>query len=181
MPVPKVFTFVGNNQLNKNPEDVFFIFLGILGAGIVIAGFIQAPSQAYYVAGACLLLLNALYFKLTYFIALELILLAGHGAILLGIGQTLQVVLPILLSLQLLIFYLLSGELQNIFHLIGIAGIALLSIGFSYSNVWVFFFGSLAIAIFAFHTVFQGKKVALIWAIMNLLFSLGTAYILIFK
>ncbi len=138
------------------------------------------PAQVYYVIGSILLLLTSLHFRLIYFIALELILIAGHGAILLHIGNTLQIALPVLLSLQLLIFYLLSGQLNNFFLLIGISGIAFLSIGFAYENQWVFFFGSISIAIYAFYCTFQGKSITLLWAVLNSLFALIAVYKLIF-
>ncbi len=179
MPLPKVYIYAGKLR-NQNRKSAFFTLIGVIGACTVLFGFIHTQEQAYYVAGAGLLLITAMYFKLTYFIALELILLAGHGAILLGIGPVLQVVLPILLSAQLLIYYILSGELRGVFHVIGIVGIALLSIGFSYANVWVFFLGSSAIAIYAFYRVYQGKLIAMIWAILNSFFAIVTALLILF-
>jgi hypothetical protein len=128
-----------------------------------------------------LLLFTALHFRLIYFIALELILIAGHGAGLLHIGTTLQIAMPILLTLQLLAFFFLSGQLNNIFLLIGITGIALHSVGFVYENQWIFFFGSLSIAVYAFYTAYKGKKVALLWAILNTLFTLTATYKLVFS
>ena len=103
--------------------------------------------------------------------ALEIILLSGHGAILLGIGTVLQLALPILLCVQLLVFYFLSGRLNNIFLLIGIAGIAVISIGFAYENQWIFFIGSAFVAIYAFYNV-QRHRVSLLWAVLNVLFAL---------
>ncbi|MCP0913265.1 hypothetical protein NKV53_02635 [Legionella sp. 27cVA30] len=180
MPLPREFYSAGNLSV-QTIKPIFFIFLGIIGALIILLGFKQPPTaaQIYYVAGASLLLTTAVYFKLTYYIALELILLAGHGAILLGIGPVLQASLPIMLSLQLLVYYLLSGELR-IFRLIGITGIALLSIGFAYADPWIFFFGSLSIAVFAMYNVYQGRHIALLWAILNLVFTFGTAFKIIF-
>ncbi len=98
--------------------------------------------------------------------------MAGHGAILLGIGTTLQLALPVLLCIQLLAFYFMSGQLNNIFLLIGITGIAVLSVGFSYENQWIFFIGSFSIAIYAFYTAYKGKTITLLWAILNSLFAL---------
>ena len=98
--------------------------------------------------------------------------MAGHAVILLKIGNMLQLALPILLTLQLLTFYFLSGQLNNLFLLIGIAGIAFLSLGFSYENQWIFFLGGSAVAIYAFHCTYKGKKIALLWAILNTLFAL---------
>lgn len=148
------------------------LIIGFAGACLTLIGLYQAPEQApiYYVIGSSLLLIPAIYYKLIYFIALEIILISGHGAILFGIGPKLQFALPVLLSLQLLSFYYLSGQLTNLFILIGIAGIAFLSIGFAYQNQLIFFCGSSMIAIYAFYAA-QKTKPALLWGILNTLFS----------
>lgn len=160
--------------MNKNTKDTFFLFIGILGGIVVLCSITRQLDLMYYLAGTFLFLLTAIYYRLTYFIALELILMSGHGAKLLGISPVLQLVLPILLCVQLFIYYLLSGQLKNVFLLIGIIGIALLPIGFSYTNQWVFLFGSVAIATFALYTAYTGRKIALLWAFFNL-FLIGTA------
>jgi hypothetical protein len=158
-------------------RSFWVVFGGILGACIILYGLRQNPAQPYYIVGAGFLLTMALYFRLTYFIALELILLAGHGAIFFGIGPILQVIIPIMLCFQLLLYYLLSGELQTVFRLIGIAGIGLLSIGFSYADPSIFFFGSLFVATFSFYSVYKGSRVALVWAILNSIFVGYTGWI----
>ncbi|WP_133131390.1 hypothetical protein [Legionella yabuuchiae] len=179
MPSQKEYYYAGNS-LFKKFKDSLLIITGILGAFIIILGFTQTPAQLYYVVGSGLLLLTAIYFKLTYFMGLESILLAGHGAILLGLGNVIQFVLPILLCIQLLVYYFLSGQLRNVFRWIGMIGIVLLSLGFTFTRVWVFFLGSLCIAIFSFYHVFRGRYVALIWATLNLFFALSTGLIILF-
>lgn len=168
-------------MVNSNIKDILFLLAGIVGSIILFIGLATAPSQLYYVVGSTLLLFTSLHFRLIYFIALELILVAGHSATLLHIGTALQIALPILLTVQLLAFYFLSGQLNNIFLLIGIAGIALHSVGFVYENQWIFFFGSLSIAIYAFYVAFKDKKIALLWAILNTLFALFTIHKLTFS
>ncbi|WP_242602137.1 hypothetical protein [Legionella nagasakiensis] len=174
MPSLKEFYFVGSS-VGKKIISLCILFAGIIGALIVLLGFIQTKSQIYYVSGASLLLLTAIYYKLTYFIALEIILLSGYGAELLGIGPILQIVLPSLLTLQMLVYYLLSGQLKNVFRLFGVIGIALLSIGFSFKNNWIFLFGSLAVGLYALDNVYRGKYVALLWAVLNLFFAFAMA------
>ncbi|KTD13892.1 hypothetical protein [Legionella hackeliae] len=161
-------------------QDQLFLLVGIIGSFILLFGLAGAPAEKYYVIGSALLLLTSIHFKLIYFIALEMILLAGHGAILLGIGTTLQLALPILLCIQLLSFYFMSGQLNNIFLIVGITGIAVLSVGFSYENQWVFFIGSFSIAVYAFYTTYKGKTVTLLWAILNSLFAVIAIFKLFF-
>lgn len=143
-----------------------------MGCIISLYGLTQTPAQVYYVIGSSLLLFTAIHFKLFYFIALELILLAGHGSILLNIGPVLPIALPVLLCVQLLFFYYVSGRLNNMFVIIGVLGIAVHSIGLSYENQWVFFAGSSAVAIYALHNM-KKHRVSLLWAVLNILFALS--------
>ena len=170
MLLPKGSYSAGEKLTVDRKTNIFFT-LGIIGACILLYGLFNSPGQIYYVVGSMLLFFTAFYFKIVYFIALEIILMAGHGAILLGIGPYLQIALPVLLCTQLFVYFLLSGQIKNIYILIGIAGIGLLSIGLSYENQWIFFFGSLAVAIYAFYNAFKGIPIALLWAILNSLFA----------
>lgn len=161
-------------------KKIFFLLTGIFGACIIFFGQTKTSPQLYYVIGSMLLLFTALHFRLIYFIALELIIMSGHCAALLHIGTILQIAMPSLLTLQLLAFYCLSGQLNNIYLLIGIAGIAFHSIGFAYENQLIFFLGSISIATYSFYLYRKGKKVALLWAILNSLFTLTAIYKLLF-
>ncbi len=157
--------------MDKLIDDNGYFILGILGAIVILFGHHKDYPQIYYILGSFLLLITAIHYKLVYFIALELILVAGHTAILLNVGPYTQLALPVLLCFQLLIFYLMVGKENSIFLLIGIIGIALLSLGFAYNNQWIFFSGSLCIAIYAYYTVFKGSHPSYIWAILNTIFA----------
>lgn len=157
--------------MNVKYKNYFYLFIGIIGSLICLCGLYEEPAQIYYVIGSSLLLITSIYFQLFYFIALEIILIAGHGTILLGIGTVLQLALPLLLSVQLMVFYFLSDRLNNIYLIIGVVGIAVISAGFAYNNQWVFFSGSLGIAIYAFYSV-RRNRVCLVWAILNTLFAI---------
>jgi hypothetical protein len=167
----KESTYAGDN-LNKY-NDYYVLLIGIIGAIITLVGLTQLFAQVFFVIGSSLLLITAIYFRLIYFIALELILLAGHGVILLEISTALQIAVPVLLCGQLLVFYYLSNQLNTLIILIGILGIAFLSIGFAYENQWVFFLGSSAIAFYAFSTATK-NKITLVWACLNTLFAIIT-------
>lgn len=169
MPQPRESTYAGKKYFNA--KELFFMALGVIGAIISLVGLSQPSAQLFFIVGSSLLLAAAIYFKIVYFIALQMILIAGHGALFLGIGSTLQFALPVLLCLQLFVFYYLSGQLNNIIILIGIAGIAILSIGLAYENQWIFFTGSSAVALFALHET-RTNKASLLWAILNIIFAL---------
>lgn len=150
--------------------------LGIIGALIIIYGTAQWRPQPYYITGAIALLTTAIYYRLFYYIALELILLAGHTAILLGSGPYVQFALPILLSCQLLIFYLMFGKESSFILLLGISGIALHSVGLAYNHQWIFLTGSTFIAIYSFYRGYRGRYPAYIWAGLNTILALISLY-----
>ncbi|MFJ1267454.1 hypothetical protein ACD661_02665 [Legionella lytica] len=153
-----------------------YLFLGVLGALIVLYGTTQWPPQPYYIIGAIALLGTAIHYKLFYYVALELILIAGHLAIVFGSGRYTQLALPILLCFQLLIFYLFLAKESSIFLLFGICGIALLSVGFAYDQQWIFGTGSSFIAIYSYYSGSRGRSPAYIWAVLNSIFALLSVY-----
>lgn len=156
--------------MSRTQKDYFFICTGALGAIITLLGLFQNNSNTWHVVGSSLLLLTAAYYRILFFIALEMILIAGHGAVLLDIGSKIQVALPVLLCLQLLFFYFFSGQIKDPLVLLGIAGIGALSIGFAYNNQWVFLTGGLAIATYSFF-IAKTNKAALIWGVLNVAFT----------
>ncbi|CAM2873178.1 hypothetical protein [Legionella worsleiensis] len=166
--------------MSNSRYDYHYIVSGIIGALILLYGNNHHYPQPYYIIGSLFLLLTAFHFNLTYFIALELILVAGHSAILLGIGPNTQSALPIFLCIQLLIFYLMVGKETLFLLLIGISGIALLAFGFAFNNQWIFFSGSSFVAIYAYYNGYQGQPASYIWAITNTLFSFMALYKLFF-
>ena len=153
-----------------------FLTLGTLGALCILFGYFQMPPQKYYIIGAIALLLTAIHFKLIYFIALECIVVAGNIANFLHISIYAQVGLPILLTLQLLIFYTMLGKQNNIILLIGIIGIALLSLGFTNQNLWVFCSGSTAVGLYSFYHALRGNVPCYIWAGLNSILTAITLY-----
>lgn len=180
MPLLRVFYFVGD-RVNIKDKDGLVLIVGILGTLLCLFGLTQSQPFTYYVISSILLLITAIYHKLTYFIALELILIEGFVAIILGIGPTLQFALPILLCIQLLVYYVVSGQLHSIFRLIGIIGIAILSIGVSFQNQWGLLIGSLAVGIFAYSSAHRGRKISLLWAVLNTVIVFVAAYRLVFE
>ncbi|KTD75016.1 hypothetical protein [Legionella waltersii] len=166
--------------MTKSSYDLRYLTLGAFASLIIIYGHMQITPQKYYVTGSILLLYVAIHYKLYYFIALELILGAGHSAILLNIGPYTQFALPLLLCTQLLVVYLLIGKENNFFLFIGILGIALLSIGFAYNNQPISLLGSCGIAIYGYYSAFNDQPAAFIWAILNTIVALFSLYNIIF-
>lgn len=166
--------------MNKTKYDFIYLILGIIGALLLIYGRSQNIPQVYYISGSLALMITAIHYKLIYFIALELILGAGHTSILLGMGKYIGSALPSLLCLQLLIFYLMFGKKNSIVLLIGIIGIALLSMGLAYNNQIIFFSGSSGVAAYAYYSAYRGQYICYLWGILNSIFASYALYQLMF-
>lgn len=162
----------------KLTASVFYLTLGVIGACITLYGYLfqTSDSEIYYIIGSSALLVTALYYKLFYFVALEFILIADHLAAWFGSGIHTQISLPILLCLQLIIVYSMIGQSNLLFLIIGILGIALLSVGLSYHCNWLFFFGGLFIALYAYYNGYNGQKAAYLWAALNSIFTILALY-----
>ena len=74
----------------------------------------------------------------------------------------------------LVVYYLFTNQLLNLYRIIGLAGISLLSIGFAYESAWIFFYGSLAVSTYAFYSASKGRIPALIWGFLNIIFAVIT-------
>lgn len=156
--------------------DALCLIFGIIGSAILVYAVIfidTASVHTFYAIGSALMLVTALRFKLNFFIALETILLSGHGASILQINPLVAVSLPILLSIQFIIYILLSGLLTTIFPIIGTIGIACISVGFIVNNQLIFFIGGLSIACYGYYLSLNGKPVALLWAVTNAIFTIN--------
>lgn len=157
-----------------NVKQQIFCLLGIIGAVVCFSGILYPPGNGLSAIGSIFLLSTAVFYRLIYYIALEVIVLDSHGAIFFGLGPAVELILPILLCLQLLVYYLLSGQL-SVIKMIGITGIATLSLGVSYNNPILIFIGCAAIATYSYYIVGKGTRIGLIWAILNAVIALSTA------
>ena len=88
-----------------------YIWIGIWGDLFILFGSTQAYPKPFYIIGGIALLITAMHYKLVFFVALEVIIVTAHLAIVLsGVGPYIQVALPALLCFQLFIFFLMIGK-----------------------------------------------------------------------
>lgn len=144
---------------------------------MILSGYPQPYPQPFYIAGATALLITAMHYKLVFFIALEVIIVTAHSAMVLGgVGPYIQVALPILLCFQLYVFFLMVGKENNLLLLIGIIGIALLSIGLSHNDNWIFLTGSMCITTYSLYSALKVSPASYIWAFLNGAFAVIALY-----
>lgn len=171
-----------NKKKQSKILDILFALLGIPGAIIILYGQHVELPQLTYISGGLLLLMTAAWYKQIYFVAMELIQLAGHGANFLNIGLFIQYAVPLLLSIQLLVYYCMTGPMNNIFLFIGVLANCLLALAFTYDNSWIYLFGGAGMAAYAFYCVFkENQAICYIWAILNTVFALTAAFNIVEK
>jgi hypothetical protein len=68
------------------------------------------------------------------------------------------------------------GKENSVFLVLGIIGIALLSIGFAYDYQWVYFTGTIFVATYAYYSGYKGLHPSYIWAALNTALAFLTLY-----
>ena len=160
------------------------LILGITGSLFKLFGYFILAFGAgdehlkflLYLIGTILMLITAVSKKSTYFILLETVLLAGFGSILFGFGRVLQIAIPLLLSSQVLIYYLLSNRFKDLNLMIGVFGIAILSCSFAVDGNLIYLLGSILISYYSYYLYKEGRELAWIWLILNIIFIFISGY-----
>lgn len=104
---------------------------------------------------------------------LQLILLAGAGAMYANFNIIFRTALPILLSIQTMVFFVLTGKSRDFETIIGCLGILCLALGFTTHNQVISFIGGAAITAYAALLVRQGFRLAGFWIVLNAYFTLS--------
>lgn len=162
-------------SLELSPRLIFTWVIGILGLVLAVTGRLSPDDGTkwlFFVTGASCLLITALLEDLMLFAILELILVCGTGALFADFNPIVRGALPILLSFQAIIFFALSGKLQQVPIFIASIGTFLLGLGFLVDHPLIHLFASLTIAIYAGHCFAQGARFAVLWLLLNTFFTI---------
>lgn len=160
--------------------NTLILFTRLLGAiGMlfpIMANFIPPSNTraAFFVIGCILMFVAAAVEKELFFSILQLIVLAGASMYFTPFGVVIKAAVPISLSVIFLIFYAVTGRLQDKLTLLGSLGVVLLALGYGVSHPYIYLFGGAFLAIYSTIAYFRGVTVALLWAILNIFFTLAT-------
>jgi len=152
--------------------------LGVIGMGFPIYGNLIPPSALRaecFVIGAILMLLAAVIERELFFSVLQLVVLAGAAMYFTSFSLVARAAVPIVLAGSFLLYFAYSGRLQDKLTLFGSIGIAILAIGYAVSSPFVYFAGGVILTIYATMSYRRGVSIAILWAILNFIFSIAAA------
>ena len=150
---------------------------GILGVSFAIVGhhYGYVDSRWFYFSlGAFCLFLTAILENLALLAMMQLILLAGAGAMLAHFNLIFRTALPILLSVQAILFFGLSGKLRDWETVLGCLGTLFLALGFCTHNPYISFVGAASVTGYAFSLYRGGNKPAIYWIALNSYFTIAS-------
>jgi hypothetical protein len=163
-------------------NHAFNLFIGVVGMLISSYGNLihQLHTQKWcYFFGASLLLVSSLLERHKFFIALQIIIVAGTITAFTPFSFLLKAAIPIILSAITIIYFAITKQLEDKLTLLGSLGIAFLAAGYAVSRPIVFFFGAVVLMIYSFISYRRGAAIALIWALLNVIFA-ATATVAIY-
>lgn len=158
------------------------INIGVIGLLCAIVGNLYPGTmmQKYlYLAGGVLLMVSALLEKQEYFIALEVVVIVSALLAFLPEYEWLKMGVPLLLSLFSVAYLYSRGLLNSALSLLGVAGLVFLGLGYATLNPVIYLLGGLVLTVYSAGSYFKGVRIALLWAILNAIFSFTALLVLV--
>lgn len=168
-----------NQPKNSAPTNVLYTrILGVIGMAFPIYGNLIPPSNERalcFIIGAILLFIAAAWERELLFSVLQLIVLAGAAMYFTPFDLVVRAAVPIVLAIAFLIYFAYSGRLQDRLLLFGCISIVFLALGYAIANPFIYFIGGVVLTIYATLSFLRGSQVAILWAFLNLFFSIASA------
>lgn len=150
------------------------IQIGAIGLLCAIIGNLYPATMLQkhlYLAGGLLLFISALLEKEEYFITLEVVVIACTLLAYLPEHAGLKMAVPLVLSLGSIGYLFYRGLLRDGLSWVGVAGLVFLGLGYATLNPLIYFAGGVVLTIYSTASYFRGVGIALLWAILNAVFS----------
>ncbi len=155
------------------------MIIGTLGLILAIIGnfYLDSLLQKYlYFFAAVLLTGSAVLEKQTFFIILEIIVVVSTAIAFIPGYMLFKAAIPLLLSAIFLGNYLSSPQNRDILNLTGALGIILLALGYAIIHPAIYLAGGVVLTIFSSIAFARGVRIAILWAILNAVFSVTALY-----
>lgn len=161
-------------SLNQSKTKWSSVLIGVVGLLAAIIGNLYPETMLQkhlYLAGGVLLIISALLEKAEYFITLEVVVIVcailayypGHAE--------LKMAVPLVLSLLSVVYLYSRGLLGTMLSHLGIVGLVLLGLGYATLNPHIYLAGGLVLTVYSAASYFKGVNIAMLWAILNAVFS----------
>lgn len=165
---------IGNHKIN--------LLIGIIGMLIASSGNLLTEAilrKECFLIGAILLLISSLLERQLFFILLQIIIVVGTAIAFTSLSPLYKTLVPIVLSIIAIIYFISQGLLKDWLTFIGCLGIAFLAAGYAITEPVIYLLGAVTLMIYSFGSYRRGVTIALLWAILNAVFAL-TAIIAVY-
>lgn len=166
------------NPMNERYKIYFARTLASIGMIFPIAGNFLPPSferNLCFVMGSVLMLIGAMIEREEFFSVLQLIVLVGAAMAFTPWTLIVRASIPIVTTAVILLWFYVSGRMEDRLTLFGSFGIAVLALGYAVMNPVIYFMGGVILTVYASMAFYRGVKIAIIWAILNFFFAIAAA------
>ncbi len=162
--------YYGNHLVN--------ILIGIIGLLIFIVGTLMpgAACQKYlFFAGAILLTLSSYLEKNIFFTVLEAIVSIDAILTFLNLPVLTITIITFIIVIITVIYFAIKGAFKERYLIIGTVGLLFLAIGVGTLNPIAYTLGGLFLVIYAYYSFKKGYQIALLFIILNAIFTITSA------
>lgn len=174
------------NTLNLPKPNYNLTNLSVGIIGMVLATYANLLPQmsllqkSFYFIGAVLMLVSSMLEKQRFFTALQLVVVGSTAIAFAPLALSIKTGFSVTCSVIAILYFIVTGQCKDKLTAFGCLGIAILAIGYAVTNPIIYLLGSIALFIYSLLSYRQGVKIAIVWVIMNIVFSI-TAGIAVWK
>ena len=154
---------------------------GILGMLLIILALLvkdPAHQRILFLLGAAGMTLMALLEHHKLFIGLQTVIISGTLTAFLPASDTIKGAIPMLVSLPVLYLLCHYRILNTKVKVLGAFALITLGVGYAVQHTLIFFLGGFLVTLFSFLEFRSGFRPAVLWMVLNLIFTLLAAYTL---
>lgn len=148
---------------------------GIFGMFFIIIALLVPSSSIqrwFFFIGAVGMTITALLEKHKLYIGLQSVIFFGTLSAFLPIDNVFKGSIPLLISFPILYFLFKNHFIHTPTHLLGAIALVSLGVGYATQSFFIFFTSGLLISIFSFLELRSGFKPAIIWLLLNIVFTM---------
>ena len=134
------------------------------------------PQRWIFLSGAAVMTGVAVAGRHKLFVGFQLVVLCGTLAAFAALPPAGKAAVPVLGAVPVVLWLFHAGVLKNAANVMGAAALALLAIGYATQHPMGFFLGGGLVTAFSLVEFRRGFKPAIIWALLNAMFTASAAW-----
>lgn len=129
-------------------------------------------QKSFYFIGAVLMLISSTLEKQRFFMVLQLVIVGSTAIAFAPLAPIIKTSFSVACSVIAILYFIFTGQCKDKLTIFGCLGIAILAIGYAVTNPVIYLLGSIALFIYSLLSYKRGIKIAIVWVIMNIVFSI---------